>query len=103
MADATVGDYVHYKLSPSGIEGSCLLVEEGYSASDGTPMFTGHEDGRNGLRVVSLYGSDIVDVLVTRRAGCWNCGHGWTAVKPEDTDVLECPSCGEMLGAEVKP
>ena len=29
---------------------------------------------------------------------CAHCGHSWRAVRPVDTDTLECPSCHKMFG-----
>ncbi len=54
------GDYVRYKL-PCGVEGTCLLLEEGESLSEpDVKMFTGQ---KGNLEVVSLYSYDVVAIL----------------------------------------
>lgn len=100
MSELAIGDYVLFKLSPSGVKGTALLVEDGHSEKTGEAMFVGHSETRKGnVDVVCLYERDILDVLVTGPAECWGCGREWIATKPSKTTALECPSCGEMMGA----
>ncbi len=37
---------------------------------------------------------------ISSLAVCWLCGERWVATRPQGVEVLECPSCGEMMGAE---
>ncbi len=69
--EPVVGDLVRYKLRPSGVEGTCLLTEEGESAARGTPMFLGQEwaNGRHGGRSVNLYPEDIIENLSAEDKG----------------------------------
>ena len=97
MITPEAGDYVRYKL-PCGIEGLCLLTEEGHSKTDGRPMFYGRTEDRRVPADISLHIENIVDVLACGDAWCWGCGHGWIALRPVGVEVLECPQCGEMMG-----
>lgn len=94
-----IGDFVRYKLSPSGVEGMCVLTEEGHAESTGERMLFGHSKRKDEFAAVSLYESDIIEILKVSQAECWSCGREWEAVRPEETIVLECPSCGEQMGA----
>lgn len=102
---AQVGDYVKYKLSPSGVPGTCLITEEGHSKERGTPMFFGHAEGRAG--VVHLYPEDIVEVLsepdgpfAVGPVRCTACGHQWIALRSAQVVMLECPECAEIAKPE---
>ena len=33
---------------------------------------------------------------------CLSCGHMWTAVRPSDSQELECPKCGEFGTKEAR-
>lgn len=95
------GDLVRYKLSPSGVEGTCLLTEESRGGSD-RRMFLGQEELKSkdvlDTRVVHLYPEDILYVYRSGSVTCRGCGRTWNAIWPEGTDELECPDCGELSG-----
>lgn len=68
------------------------------------PSFAEHlERGGLELRKIAATSSSTRVSDVPHLAGpadCWSCGHTWAAIRPMGTDVLECPECGEMMGAE---
>lgn len=95
-----LGDLVRYKL-PSGIEGTCLLIEE-WRGGSGRRMLLGQEELKSedtlDTRVLHLYPEDILCVYRSGSAACLACGRTWSAVWLEDTEDLECPACGALSG-----
>ena len=106
MLEPKIGDYVRYKLEPSGVPGEALLTEEGHNKNTGERTFAGlggtTADRRKGLLVdIVVRESDIVEVVeyASGPVSCWSCGHDWVATRPASVAIFECPSCGEMMGA----
>ncbi len=51
---------------------------------------------------------DVIDINANKPhwegpVTCSACMHGWRAVAPVGTHVLECPSCHKMAGVEFGP
>ena len=52
--------------------------------------------------------ADVIDINANRPhwqgpVTCSACGHGWRAVAPVGTHILECPWCAKMAGVEYSP
>lgn len=52
--------------------------------------------------------NNVIDITAklphwTDSVTCLACGHGWQAVAPEGTNVVECPRCMSIAGVRFSP